>query len=516
MLGKRTFVFSVNQLINITNVILFIAAIVLISIRVTKTQSKPKNTHPSNIPPPPNLNEMSYDELIEYHKTNYLKKYEKVTYLDYANNPILPGSIIENFTKNIHENLYGNPHSESPSAELSTNVIEEVREKMLKFFNTNVSEYTLVFTYSHFHALKLLTESSSMDESTYFFYPPSSSNNILGLRSIAQKKKSNLKMVELNEILNPDHKFMTMPENKTKFNLLVVPLVDEFDGTVLSKQQIKEISAPKLTIPKNSNESSNEKKDAQSDKFGEDSSIDKVTAIVVDASLYLQNNRLNLAETPFHAVAMSFEKMFGFPNIGCLLLHNSLIPHLKKPYFGGGTLVYALTGASFEKLRLSPQDRFEDGSLPFLSIASIESGFDLIDSLQFNRIVDHLHTIKEYLHNKLHELRHMNGSPAVIIYGKDQVSITTFNVLDKDSNIVNWNKVVNAAAQNDIYIVGGCFSTPGSCMRSLKIDESKIKEEVKSNSDIESFGAVRASFGWATTKKDIDNLITFLKNEFVH
>jgi molybdenum cofactor sulfurtransferase len=64
--------------------------------------------------------------------------------------------------------------------------------------------------------------------------------------------------------------------------------------------------------------------------------------LLADASHHLQSGCLDLKTTPFSAVAFSFEKFFGFPSIGALVVSNSLIPRLVKPYFGGGTLVYAL------------------------------------------------------------------------------------------------------------------------------------------------------------------------------
>lgn len=531
--------YPMHQIINTINCILLVGIVGLVFYRyhlissgVSQNNNYSSKQQDDNIQKTEssyNPEGMNYDDLINYHRSHFLKNYQSITFLDYATNPVLPGSVLQNFSKNLHENLFGNPHSESQSSELSTDTIDIIRSQILELFETNLSEYTVVFTYSQFHSMKLLTESFPFTQDSTFIYTSNSNNNILGLRSFAEKKNAKIQMVDINQVVKPESKFEKFPDirklikhtNKEEeekdaniakntnsnyvlikklnvtMNLLAVPLVDEFDGTVLAEEQMKHISV-------------------SSDYIGK-------TAVMVDASLYLQNHRLSLSSTPFHAVAMSFERIFGFPNIGCLLIHNSLMQLLAKPYFGGGTLVYALTSASYEKLRLSPQDRFEDGSLPFLSIASIESDFTLfLNDLKSSRISSHISSLIEYLFGQLNELRHSNGSPLVKIYtNQDQKqlqrqSIISFNVLDIKADIIPWKQIVDSASKNDIYLAGGCFSTPGSCIKWLQQDEKEIKTKIQnSEEDVASFGAIRVSIGWATTKNDIDNLINWLKKEFL-
>lgn len=527
--------YPVHHIINSINLALIIGIVGLIFYRYylisgeSKNEFSEKNHKPKNTEDIYNPEEMSFDDLVNYHRSHFLKNYQKITYLDYATSPVLPGSVLQNFSNNLHENLFGNTHSESQSAELSTETIDLVRSQILELFDTNISEYTVIFTYSQFHSMKLLTESFPFTSNSSFLYTPNSNNNILGLRSFAEKKKANIQMVELNSIIDPKSKFEKFPdirkiikqqsqeedENDANIakntnsnailikklnitmNLLTIPLVDEFDGTTLTEEQMKHISMP--------------------------SNFPGKTAIMVDASLYLQNHHLSLSSTPFHAVALSFERLFGFPNIGCLLIHNSLLQLLAKPYFGGGTLVYALTSASYEKLRLSPQDRFEDGSLPFLSIASINYDFNVFyNDLKLSRISDHISSLIDYLYGELTELRYLNGSPLVTIYtNQDQKqlqkqSIITFNVLDQKADIIPYQKVIDSASNHDIYLSGGCFSTPGSCIKWLQQDEKILKEKIEKNDqNFDSFGAIRASIGWATTKDDIKNLIDWLKTEYL-
>ena len=61
--------------------------------------------------------------------------------------------------RDLTSHLYGNPHSGSPSSQLSTDTIEAVRELVLQHFNTDSTHYDVIFISGCTAALKLLAES---------------------------------------------------------------------------------------------------------------------------------------------------------------------------------------------------------------------------------------------------------------------------------------------------------------------------------------------------------------------
>ena len=61
--------------------------------------------------------------------------------------------------RDMTSHLYSNPHSGSPSSQLSTDTIEAVRELVLQHFNTDSTHYDVIFTSGCTAALKLLAES---------------------------------------------------------------------------------------------------------------------------------------------------------------------------------------------------------------------------------------------------------------------------------------------------------------------------------------------------------------------
>ena len=456
--------FVSHSWVNSVNFVLLVGIVVLVCLRA---KSKAVN------------NVQSYASLTTPDNQKNLNRMNGIKYFDFANQQLFPDSLIENFTHVLHDNLYGNPHSESPSSERSTSAIEDIRDMIYKYFDTNISQYTALFTYSDAHALKLIAESFPFTDNRKFYYSKRSHEKIIGLRRFA-KSFELFEDEESDAPIAPTKIQETLPETLC---LVMFPLVDSFDGHVMTKREINSVF----------------------ERFGGN-------AIAADATLYLQTHKLSLREFPFHAITFSFEKLFGFPNIGCCLVSNPFIETLQKPYFGGGTLVYALTDEDYVKLRLPPTDRFEDGSLPFLSIVSIESGFEFMNRLGFEATVEKIESLKNMLIQELSDIRHTNGSPLVEIYGTEQSSIVTFNVLDPHANIVNYQLVVDRAAEQDIYIVGGCHSTPGTCLSSLRLEESDIASEGRKHNEI---GAIRVSIGWSTTVLDIRSLIAFLTKQFV-
>ena len=61
--------------------------------------------------------------------------------------------------KDLKTHLYGNPHSQNPSSQLSADAVDGIRELVLQHFNTDSSHYDVIFTSGCTAALKLLAES---------------------------------------------------------------------------------------------------------------------------------------------------------------------------------------------------------------------------------------------------------------------------------------------------------------------------------------------------------------------
>jgi molybdenum cofactor sulfurtransferase len=64
--------------------------------------------------------------------------------LDHAGTTLYAKSLLERFSTDMISNLYGNPHSASNASQLTTRRIEDVRLRLLKFFNADPQDFDVV------------------------------------------------------------------------------------------------------------------------------------------------------------------------------------------------------------------------------------------------------------------------------------------------------------------------------------------------------------------------------------
>ena len=82
-----------------------------------------------------------------------------MTYLDHAGATLYSSVQLQSYLSDLTTHLYGNPHSQNPSSKLSSDVVEQTRERVLNHFNTSMSQYDVVFTSGCTGALNLLADS---------------------------------------------------------------------------------------------------------------------------------------------------------------------------------------------------------------------------------------------------------------------------------------------------------------------------------------------------------------------
>ena len=421
---------------------------------------------------PQKLKGVDFSDTLDNYRNNNLRRLQNNIYMDYAKESIFADSQFQEIIKDFNTHVYGNTHSESPSATLSTEQVQQARTFLINSLGiTSLTEYVVVFTYSYAQALKVVAESFPYTEKSKFFYSSTSSNNILGLRGFVEKAGGKSELFDITKKSE-----FSFEDNST--NIISFPLIDEFTGEVLTIEKMKQL----INTPKGTS---------------------NYTITLADASLYLANHKLDLKQTPFTAIAMSFERIFGFPNLGCAIISGELIPKLKKPYFGGGTLVFAMPNEDYEKMRLKPSEKFEDGSIPFLSIASLKYGFEMLNNLGIDESFGYQRDMGQRLFKGLIEMA--NNKKVVLYSPQDIDTIVTFNLLDHEGHIVDYRKVLNEAKKSNITFSGGCMSTPGSCYKALGVDETEAEKRPE-------IGAIRASVGWATTMSDVDKVIQFIKD----
>ncbi|RWR88604.1 molybdenum cofactor sulfurase [Cinnamomum micranthum f. kanehirae] len=109
--------------------------------------------------------------------------------------------------------------------------------------------------------------------------------------------------------------------------------------------------------------------------------------VLVDAAKGCATQPPDLSKYPADFVVVSFYKIFGYPTgLGALIVRTEAAELLRRTYFSGGTVAASIADIDFVQRRRGIEESFEDGSQSFLSIAAINHGFKIVNTLKITAI----------------------------------------------------------------------------------------------------------------------------------
>lgn len=237
----------------------------------------------------------------------------------------------------LSTNIYGNPHSHNPSSQLTTERINEVRNKILQHFNTDSDSYSVIFTSGATASIKLVAECFNWQEHSTLCFMQSSHTSVVGIRECALKHNANflcikdedLKSKGLKQLIQ-DHQ--TNDQDCCGCSLFVFPAMCNFSGKKYPLDLISDVH---------------------------DLGTSNRWFVMLDAASYVSTSNLDLSKYQADFIPVSFYKMFGFPTgLGALLIHNKSADVLNKTYYGGGTVQATITSERFHVLRSEISDRY--------------------------------------------------------------------------------------------------------------------------------------------------------------
>ncbi|XP_050540109.1 molybdenum cofactor sulfurase isoform X3 [Daktulosphaira vitifoliae] len=460
---------------------------------------------------------------------NEFKRLKGVYYLDNAGSALYTDSQINKITDDLIDNLYGNPHSSGRPSNICDELIENIRHKILKHFNTNSEKYSIIFTTGATGALKLVAEcfkwsctshklkknspQSKLNIST-FGYTLDNHTSVLGMRELA----TGIKMLCLSptQVTDATEVYLST-SSKSNNSLFVYPAQSNFSGVKYPLSWIDKCKKGVLN------------------KYTENIEPSK-WYVLLDAASYVSTDHLDLDLYSPDFVAISFYKIFGYPTgLGALIVHN----HRGKPvlsrkrYFGGGTVEITLSQSRYFVPKTKLHEWFEDGTINFLSIIAVGHGLNTLKRLTGSMvsISQKVFELAAYLYKKMCEAKHGNQKPMFQLYTdtdytcqKTQGGIINFNIIRANGDFVGYNEVKNIADNNKIVLRVGCFCNPGACQMHLKLTNQQIKKNHKIKGHIcgDNFdlidgiptGSVRVSFGYQSSKQDADKLYSVLISSF--
>ncbi|KAK0169074.1 hypothetical protein PV327_002820 [Microctonus hyperodae] len=404
----------------------------------------------------------------------------------------------------------------------SNNIALKYVSQILDLFHAASDEYSLVFTSGATASLKCIAESfifdvidnKSNDKSGNFVYLQDNHTSVLGMRDLVAQNGANVLFLHHTEA------FSTFSNSNTSLNdtsiyrtnsLFVYPAESNFSGYKYPLDWIENVHKGAL------NNITNNKSNWY---------------VLLDAACYVGTNKLDLSKYKPDFIVLSFYKMFGYPTgIGALIVKNSSCKVLKKNYYGGGTVNMILSTENYHVPRDTFHQRYEDGTISFLSIISLQHGLDILETISMEKISMHTFRLAQYLHHSLIILHHNNDNPVTEIYADSnyedefvQGGIVAFNILRSNSEYVGYMEVLHMASIFKIHLRVGCFCNPGACHRYLNLSTENIMNNYddgftcgggKDLINGKPTGAVRISFGYMSTINDVQIFLMMIRKCFV-
>lgn len=263
---------------------------------------------------------------------------------------------------------------------------------------------------------------------------------------------------------------------------------------------------------------------------------DENNFILLDAAALLSSSALDLTAHRPDYVCLSFYKIFGYPTgLGALIVSKRGGLQLRKKYYGGGTVKIALTRENWHVKRDSIHEKYEDGTISYLSIISLLTCFKYMENLLgksfIERISRHVFNLAKYLYHELKNLKHHNQQPVAQLYHDtnfdnigSQGGLVNFNLRHDDGSYVGYAEFNSIASLHNFVLRTGCFCNPGSCQTFLNLTTEELIKHYKAghvcgddNDMVDGVptGSIRVSFSYINTKDEIDRFIAMIVKCYV-
>ncbi|THH12815.1 hypothetical protein EW146_g7345 [Bondarzewia mesenterica] len=461
------------------------------------------------------MDSRSFSEMLE-------KEYPALRdaiYLDYAASPPAPLlSVISSLQARLSRSLFSNPHSLSPSSASSSSIIASTRSRLLstlfKLPTPSHKDWVLIFTAGATAGCRLVAEAFDWHSNTHFVYTKEAHTSLVGIRGVALRDGASVRPLDLPQLEN----WLSNPlDSGPSTTLFAYPVQCNATGRRINLNLCTDVKRRRRSTRK--------------------------TYVLIDAAAQLASSTLDLSQVELDDapdfVVASLYKTYGYPTgLGILLVKRSSAPALlRRGYFGGGTIDgLTISSSSFLAVpRGSPSNtkdqdidvealhaRFEDGTLPYLSIVAINEAMDVHERFFLS------------LDTEMKTLEHGNGQPVCRIYNTppypssryiDSMNGPTvaFTLLRPSGQPIGHIELARLCALNNIHLRAGSLCNMGAVAAALDLTDADIEVNIHRGSacwDEDEFGGVsgdkptgmtRISFGAANRVQDVSRWIEFLK-----
>jgi len=490
---------------------------------ICASAATPESSNPVPTSPPSN----HYPIPIDLIRQKEYPLLAETTYLDHAGTTPPPASLINRFSYDLLTNLYGNPHSSSSSSQLATRNIEDIRHDALRFFNADPAEFDLVFVANATAGIKLIAEAFREEQGGFWYgYHGAAHTSLVGARELAERGSRCFEDdAEVEEWLEEDQEHDKVDGRGggggggggvERLELFAYPAQSNMNGRRLPLNWCRRI------------------------RHCQHNSCSLRRYTLLDAAALVSTFPLDLGDkdsAPDFTV-LSFYKIFGFPDLGALIVRkDSADVLLRRAYFGGGTvdMVVCLKEQWHAKKTDFSHESLEDGTLPVHNIMALRHAMHVHKQLygSLENVARHTAELADRLYANLQALRHGNGVSVCTIYRdcatdymdtSQQGPVIAFNIRNAQSIYFSGTEVEKLANIRNIQLRTGGLCNPGGIATALDLAPWEMRQNFsagqKCGNDGEMLsgkptGMIRLSLGAMSTQHDIDVFLDFMREFFV-
>lgn len=377
--------------------------------------------------------------------------------------------------------------------------------RVLEFFRADPAEFDVVFVANATAGIKLVMDSFRAEDGFVYGYHKDSHNSLIGVREVASVSKCLGDDVFEQSMRSESSLFRGRAE--AELQLYAYPAQSNFDGRRLPLSWCQKIRG------------------GQANRY-----------VLLDAAAVVSTSQLDLsnAETAPDFAVVSFNKIFGFPDLGALLVRKSRGDILRRrKYFGGGTVevVVALESEQWHIPRTEIlHESLEDGTLPIHNIIALDTAIKVHKELfaSMDRISEHTTFLAEKLYSGLKALKHANGTDVCRLYSREGVNhgnkdlqgpIVPFNIRNSQGAWMSNTEVQRVAAVRKIHVRTGGMCNPGGVAEACDFVPWELSRNflagARCGGDFDvvagkPLGVIRASLGAMSSVSDVEQLIAFV------
>ncbi|KAL2199935.1 pyridoxal phosphate-dependent transferase [Corynascus similis CBS 632.67] len=503
-----------------------------------------------------------YSKSVELIRQEEYPHMNQGTYLDHGGATVPALATLHRTTALLSRDLYGNPHSANRPAARSTAAIETVRSAALAFLGADPAHFDLVFTANATAAIKLVGDAfrdigedngnGASGGGFWYGYHREAHTSLVGVRELVGPAGAHHCFVAGDDEVEAwlDGKIEVRGDNcgaapgsgsRSRLSLMAWPGQSNLTGRRL----------PTARWAGRVRENGRRR--------GVAAAAWRDTYTLLDAAALAMTSGLGGVfadpEAAPDFVCVSFYKIFGFPDLGGLVVRKDSghILTLRK-YFGGGTVsMVSAVGAAWHVSKGSNvgtggatgeghggalHEALEDGTLPFHSILALGEAIDVHTELygSMRNISAYTTALMKRMYRGMRALRYGNGQPLCKVYEEDskgsgfgdaqrQGSTVAFNVFRADGCYEPYDVVESLANDRRIYVRSGGICCPGGMFTALQYEPWQLRRARSAGHHCGAggiglinelpTGVVRASLGAMSTVEDVDRFLGFLRETFI-